>query len=111
MCEADLEEEVSRTGKWGRNKISETNGIKKDAVHWINAKKRSSQESRRGTLALRYRERRKAEMDKGYSTSPRTATRDAAKLHDDGNANATYRAKPQNNHLEDNQIGERGTSP
>ena len=40
MCEADLEEEVSRTGKWGRNKISVTNGVKKDAVHWINAKKK-----------------------------------------------------------------------
>ena len=44
-------------------------------------------------------------MDEEYSTSPRTATRDAAKLRDDGNANTIYGAKAQNNPLEDNQKG------
>ena len=40
-----------------------------------------------------------------YSTSPRTATSDAAKLRDDGNTNTTYGAKPQNNPLGGDQKG------
>ena len=29
-CETHPKEEVSRTGKWGRNKISVTNSVEKD---------------------------------------------------------------------------------
>jgi len=36
MCEADLKEEVSRTGKWGCNKISVTNSVEGDmaSIRW-----------------------------------------------------------------------------
>jgi hypothetical protein len=110
-CEADLKEEVSRTGKRGCNKISVTNSVGKDVVHWIKSERRSSQESRRGMLALRYRGRRKTKMDEEYSTGPRTVTHDTAELYDDGNANSIYGAKPQNKPFEDNQKrGERNFS-
>ena len=54
-------------------------------------------------LALGYRKRKEARVDEEYSTSPRTATRDAAKLRHDGNANTIYEAKPQNSPSGDNQ--------
>jgi len=107
----DLKKEVSRTGKWDRNKISVASSVEKDVVHWIKSEGGSSQEPRRGMLALRYRGRREAKTDEKYSTSPRTATRDTAKLRDDGNANTIYGAKPQNNPLEDNQKGGEGLLP
>ena len=89
-CEKDLER-IFKNHKMRLQRISVKNGVGEDVVHLVKCKKRRSRRRpQRGTLALRYRGRGKPKMDGEYSTSPRTAASDAAKVHDGGDANTIY---------------------